>query len=208
MQYDWELIKFNVCLVSLLWHNSFLASFRVLWTPVVWWSLIEVGCGISIFSKCELNGINSILYTDDSTLFSIELFLHVFQIPFDSTLYLMYSRIQNGTCNPHAQDFAFILIQHNRILYIVHIDSCVIIQCWRCLVRFLRIDILMQMMHHHPRNLGFKFQFNPLNRLIQDEIMYFAIAYTLLYKLIYGISHILINIFQTVHFSPIEFTRG
>ena len=39
-----------------------------------------------------------------------------------------------------------------------------LVQYNRYLVQFLRIDTFIQIMYHHVRNLGFKFQLNLLNR--------------------------------------------
>ncbi len=68
------------------------------------------------------------------------------------------------------------------------------------------------MMRHHLKYLGFKFHLNQfINRLNTNEITYFAIAYTLLYISLIMVtitSHIFINIFQTVHFSAVKFTKG
>ncbi len=87
----------------------------------------------------------------------------------------------------------------------------------------------IQMMHchsHHSRNLGFKFQVNQLNRLETwrdyvymyyncipgfvsiDTLKIVTRLECLWCKINYTCSHIWSNIFQTVHFSTVKFTRG
>ena len=60
---------------------------------------------------------------------------------------------------------------------------------WRtlqsCMVRFLRIEFLIQMMHHHQRNLGFKFWLNYSHHLDiwRDYVLNITIVHTLLCEL-------------------------
>ncbi len=83
------------------------------------------------------------------------------------------------------------------------------------MVQFLQMEIFIQKIHHHPRNLGSKIQLNRWNRLdawCDYVFCYCAIAHTWPYcvKVIMVTiisSHIFSNIFQTVHFSAAEFTR-
>ncbi len=65
------------------------------------------------------------------------------------------------------------------------------------------------MMRHHPRTLSLKFQLNRLNGLDTRRDV-FAVIYILLWNLIMETitSHIFINIFQTVPFTAVKFTRG
>ena len=67
------------------------------------------------------------------------------------------------------------------------------------------------MMHHHPRNLGFKFQLSWLNPLdTRKDYIFCNCLYLYCVNLIMVTitSHIVINIFQTVQFSAVIFTRG
>ena len=48
------------------------------------------------------------------------------------------------------------------------------------------MEIFIQMMRHPLKYLGFKFHLNPQTVWTQEEITYFAIAYTLLCKINYG----------------------
>ncbi len=79
-------------------------------------------------------------------------------------------------------------------------------------VRFLRMEIFIQMMRHHLIYLGFKFNLNRLNYLdtIRDYVFGNCLD-AVLCNLNYGYhitSHIFISIFQMVHFSVVKFTRG
>ena len=47
-----------------------------------------------------------------------------------------------------------------------------------------QMEIFIQMMHYHPRNIAVKFQLQTV--WLREEIMYIAIAYTLLCKVNYG----------------------
>ena len=46
----------------------------------------------------------------------------------------------------------------------------------RCMVRFLRMKYFIQMMHHHPRNLGFQISVKSQIIYVHEEILYIAIA--------------------------------
>ena len=85
-----------------------------------------------------------------------------------------------------------------------------ILKIKRCLVQFLRMEFCIQMICHHLKYLGFKFQLNQINRLDTGRDNIFCnCLYTLLCKLMVTISsHIFIYIIQTVHFSAVKFTKG
>ena len=74
----------------------------------------------------------------------------------------------------------------------------------------LRLEFCIQMMCHHPIYLGVSnFSWSSQTVWVDKVIIYIAIVYTLLCKLMVTISrHSFIHIFQTVHFSAVKFTRG
>ena len=80
----------------------------------------------------------------------------------------------------------------------------------RCMVWFLRMGIFIQMMDHHSWNLAFKFHLNRSHRLDKrrDEVFCNCIPDSVNLILVTTASHILINIFQTIHFSAVKFNRG
>ncbi len=79
-----------------------------------------------------------------------------------------------------------------------------------CLVRFHRMEIFLQMMRHHPRNLGFKFHavksVKPFG--YKKRLSILQLPYTVLCCVNLIMVTITSHMFQTVHFSAVKFTSG
>ncbi len=77
---------------------------------------------------------------------------------------------------------------------------------------FPRMEIFIQMTHHHPRKRGAKFQLNRSNRLntSRDCVLQLPMPYCasfIMATIAMTTSHIFIDIFH-LHFSAVKFTRG
>ena len=79
-----------------------------------------------------------------------------------------------------------------------------------CMIQFLRMEIFIQVMCHHPRNLGFKFRNGQTIWIWRGYVS--AITYTSLCKLNIMVTitgHIFINMINIFHgtFLVVKFTR-
>ena len=73
-------------------------------------------------------------------------------------------------------------------------------------VQYLRVDFFIQVLHHHTRNLGFKFQINQSK--LFGYVRWLCILQLLTSVIMVTItSHISINIFQMVHLSALRSLR-